>query len=277
MPELPEVETVRRQLAERLPGRALVGIEVHDPLLVSPEAPEAFVAGLRGRRVAAVGRRGKYLLCGLEGGDTLAMHLRMTGQLWWSPGPPAPGLTHVRARFDLDDGGSLAFCDTRRFGRAWVIARAPGVRRYWAARAGVEPLSAGFTARRLGELLEGRRLPIKAALLTQTLVAGIGNIYADEALFQAGVHPLRPAGDLTPAEAARLHRAIRSRLRAGVAAGGSSIDRYRDALGRRGSMQDQLRVHTHAGEPCPRCGTTVLKSRVAGRGTYHCPRCQPAP
>jgi formamidopyrimidine-DNA glycosylase len=141
----------------------------------------------------------------------------------------------------------------------------------------VEPLSAGFTARRLGELLEGRRLPIKAALLTQTLVAGIGNIYADEALFQAGVHPLRPAGDLTPAEAARLHRAIRSRLRAGVAAGGSSIDRYRDALGRRGSMQDQLRVHTHAGEPCPRCGTTVLKSRVAGRGTYHCPRCQPAP
>jgi formamidopyrimidine-DNA glycosylase len=278
VPELPEVETIRRQLAERLPGRALARVEVRDALLVAPEAPAAFVSAVRGRRVGRVGRRGKYLLMGLDSGATLALHLRMTGQLWWSPGAPDPGLGHVRARFDLDDGGALVFSDTRRFGRAWVLpADMRGRRRYWAARAGVEPLGDAFTARRLSALLAGRRAPIKPLLLDQALVAGIGNIYADEALFQAGVHPLRPGGGLTPREVGRLHRAIRDRLRAGIASGGASIDRYRDTLGRPGSMQDLLRVHRHAGEPCPRCAATIVKSRVGGRGTYHCPRCQPGP
>ncbi len=278
MPELPEVETIRRQLDERLPGRTMARVEVRDPLLVAPEAPAAFAAALRGRRVADVGRRGKYLLLGLDSGDTLAMHLRMTGQLWWSPAAPDPSLAHVRARFDLDDGSALVFSDTRRFGRAWVLeAGMPDRRGYWAARAGVEPLSGAFTARRLGALLAGRRAPVKPLLLNQTLVAGIGNIYADEALFQAGVHPLRPGGELTPGQVARLHRAVRDRLRAGIASGGASIDRYRDSLGRPGTMQDLLRVHRHAGEPCPRCGAVIVKTRVGGRGTYHCPRCQPAP
>jgi formamidopyrimidine-DNA glycosylase len=276
VPELPEVETIRRQLAERLPGRALARVRVADPLLVVPEAPAAFAAALAGRRVDAVGRRGKYLLLGLDGGDTLALHLRMTGQLWWSPGAPDPGLGHVRARFDLDDGSALVFADTRRFGRAWVLPAGTDGRRYWAARAGVEPLSAGFTARRLETLLAGRRAAIKPVLLDQRLVAGIGNIYADEALFQARVHPLRPAEDLGPGEVGRLHRAIRDRLRAGIASGGASIDRYRDTLGRRGTMQDLLRVHRHGGEPCPRCGSGIVKTRVGGRGTYHCPGCQPA-
>jgi len=276
VPELPEVETIRRQLAERLPGRALARVHVADPLLVAPEAPAAFAAALAGRRVGAVGRRGKYLLLGLEGGDTLALHLRMTGQLWWSPGAPDPALSHVRARFDLDDGSALVFADTRRFGRAWVLpAQMPGRRRYWAARAGVEPLSEAFTARRLGWLLAGRRASIKPVLLNQQIVAGIGNIYADEALFQARIHPLRPAGDLAAREVGRLHRAIRDRLRAGIASGGASIDRYRDTLGRPGAMQDLLRVHRHAGEPCPRCGAGIVKSRVGGRGTYHCSGCQP--
>jgi formamidopyrimidine-DNA glycosylase len=277
MPELPEVETIRRQLAERLPGRSLARVQVADPLLVAPEAPAAFAATLAGRRVGPVGRRGKYLLLGLDGGDMLALHLRMTGQLWWTPGAPDPALSHVRARFDLDDGSALVFADTRRFGRAWVLpARMAGRRRYWAARAGVEPLSTGFTARRLGALLAGRRAAIKPLLLDQRLVAGIGNIYADEALFQARIHPLRAAGDLEPRGVGRLHRAVRDRLRAGIASGGASIDRYRDTLGRPGAMQDLLRVHRHAGEPCPRCGTAILKTRVGGRGTYHCPRCQPA-
>ena len=166
----------------------------------------------------------------------------------------------------------------RRFGRAWIVPAAlPDREAYWTARVGVEPLSPRFTARVLAELLEGRRGPVKAVLLNQTLVAGLGNMYVDEALFQARIHPQRPAGSLDEDEIRRLHRAIRDRLAAAVEARGASIDSYRDSLGDRGSMQDLLRVHRHAGEPCPRCGTTIRKTRVAQRGTYWCPRCQEAP
>ena len=279
MPELPEVETIRRQLSERLPGRTVTAVEVQDPLLTAPDDPEAFAAMVAGRSIGAVERRGKYLLLPLSSGDTLALHLRMTGRLHWRPGPVPEGAERFpRARFDLDDGGTLVFGDQRRFGRAWIVpASLPEPERYWAARVGVEPLGPRFTARVLAALLEGRRTAVKAALLNQALVAGLGNMYVDEALFQARVHPERPAGDLAPAEVRRLHRAIRGRLAAAIAAGGASIDGYRDSLGERGTMQDLLRVHLHAGEPCPRCGTTIAKTRVAQRGTYHCPRCQQAP
>jgi len=192
--------------------------------------------------------------------------------------PPAARADHVHCVWELQTSrgnAQLVIRDPRRFGGLWVFDSVDELlTKRWNVL-GLDALTIDATA--LSQQLGNSNRSIKAALMDQSCVAGIGNIYADEALHQAGVHPLRPAGDLTPAEVGRLHRAIRSRLRAGVAAGGSSIDRYRDALGRRGSMQDQLRVHTHAGEPCPRCGTTVLKSRVAGRGTYHCPRCQPAP
>lgn len=278
MPELPEVETIRAQLAERIPGRTLTGVQVFDPKLVSPEEPEDVVARLVGRRIASVGRRGKYLLIGLDGDETLAVHLRMTGRLHWTPGAPTEEERFLRARFHLDDGSTMTFGDMRRFGRAWIVSGAPDeVEDYWRARVGVEPLSPRFTARVLEDLLEGRRGPIKAVLLNQALVAGLGNMYVDEALYQAGVHPLRPAGSLDPAELRRLHRAIRDRLAAAVEAGGASIDSYRDSLGEKGTMQDLLRVHLHAGEPCLRCRTTIVKTRVAQRGTYFCPRCQPAP
>ena len=278
MPELPEVETIRRQLAEHLAGRAIVAVTVADPLLVEPETPRRFARALRGQRVREVGRRGKYLLLGLESGATLALHLRMTGRLLWFPGRPAPPPDHVRARLGLDDGSTLVFSDVRRFGRAWLLPRdMPDPEGYWSRRVGIEPLGSDFTARRLGALLDRRRRPIKPLLLDQALVAGIGNIYADEALFQAGIHPRRPAGSLTPGEVRRLHRAIRDRLRAGLEAGGSSIDRYRDANGEAGRMQDLLRVYGRAGSPCPRCGTPIAKIRVGQRGTYLCPRCQEAP
>jgi formamidopyrimidine-DNA glycosylase len=255
----------------------IADVRVLDPLVVSPLAPEAFGYAVLGRRVEQVGRRGKYLLLELDAGDTLAVHLRMTGALSWRPDDPAEPERHLRARFRLDDGSTLSFSDQRRFGRAWVVPRdMPDRAGYWASRAGVEPLTPAFTARRLGALLAGRRAPLKAALLDQRLVAGIGNIYADEALFQARLHPERPAGSLDAGELRRLHRAIRDRLAAGVTAGGASIERYRDSLGQAGSMQDALRVHLHAGEPCPRCGTPIRKTRVAQRGTYWCPRCQPA-
>jgi formamidopyrimidine-DNA glycosylase len=279
VPELPEVETIRRQLAARIPGRTIARVAVSDPLLVSPEDPEAFAARVEGRRVESVGRRGKYLLVDLDSGDTLAMHLRMTGRLHWRA-PDADGEEErfLRARMDLDDGSTLTFGDMRRFGRAWIVPAGLADRDdYWAARVGIEPLSPRFTGRGLAGLLEGRRGPIKAVLLNQALVAGLGNMYVDEALFQARIHALRPAGTLDADEIRRLHRAIRDRLAAAVDAGGASIDSYRDSLGERGTMQDLLRVHLHEGEPCPRCRTTIRKTRVAQRGTYWCPTCQPEP
>ncbi len=278
MPELPEVETIRAQLAGRIPGRTFATVEVFDPKLVSPAEPREFVEAVVGRRIEAVDRRGKYLLIGLDSGDTLAVHLRMTGRLHWRAGPPHDDERFLRARFHLDDDSTLTFGDMRRFGRAWIVSGSPAERdAYWSGRIGVEPLSPAFTARVLEGLLADRRGPVKAVLLNQALVAGLGNMYVDEALFQARVHPERPAGSLDAAELKRLHRAIRDRLAAAVTAGGASIDSYRDSLGEKGTMQDLLRVHLHADEPCPRCGATIRKTRVAQRGTYWCPACQTPP
>lgn len=273
MPELPEVETVRAQLAGCLPGETITAAVVLDPRLVAPVDPAQFAAALVGRTVRDLRRRGKFLLVGLDDGDDLVVHLRMTGRLHWSPGPPEGDGRFRRAVIGFGDGGHLEMSDQRRFGTMALLPA--GTPDPWHGRVGVEPLGPAFTARRLGDLLSGRRAPVKALLLDQRLVAGIGNIYADEALFQAGIHPERPGGALGGAEVRRLHRAIRDRLRAGIDNGGASIDSYRDTLGRRGSMQDVLRVHLHAGDPCPRCGRPIEKIRVAQRGTYLCPGCQP--
>lgn len=279
MPELPEVETIRAQLAARIPGRTIVRAQVHDVKLVEPDDPEGFAEGLAGRSITAVGRRGKYLLIELDDGDTLAIHLRMTGRLHWRPPGEEGEERFLRARLTLDDDSTLTFGDMRRFGRAWMIPAGPASDRdaYWAERVGIEPLTPRFSARVLEGLLAERRGPIKAVLLNQALVAGLGNMYVDEALFQARIHPERPAGSLDRDEIRRLHRAIRDRLAAAVAAGGASIDSYRDSLGEMGTMQDLLRVHLHRGDPCPRCRTAIVKTRVAQRGTYWCPRCQPEP
>jgi formamidopyrimidine-DNA glycosylase len=278
MPELPEVETIRAQLGPRLVGRRLVRVEVFDPLLTAPAAPEQFRRAVTGQRISGVERRGKYLLVGLASGATLALHLRMTGRLHWRIGQPERGEERfLRALFVCDDGLTVTFGDARRFGRAWVIPAATPLDDYWRGRLGVEPLSTAFTARSLAECLRGRRVAIKTAILNQALIAGVGNMYADEALFAARVHPVRPAGSLTPRECRALHRAIRDRLAVAIAAGGASIDSYRDGLGQRGRMQDLLRVHLHEGESCPRCGTTIVKTVVGQRGTYWCPRCQADP
>ncbi len=276
MPELPEVETIRRQLEETVPGRVITGVRIDDPLVVSPAAPRALTSRLRGQRVAGISRRGKYLCFELASGDTLAIHLRMTGQIHIHAGRAAPD-RHRRARIRFDDGTALDFVDLRRFGRIWIVpADHPDPDGYWDARTGVEPLSDAFTAECLTACLAGRRTSIKAALLDQRRVAGIGNIYADEALFQAGIHPETTAGEIPPAAVGRLRDAIVDRLNVGIASGGASIDRYRDTIGKTGTMQDMLRVHLHAGDACPRCGTTIRKIRVAQRGTYLCSTCQPA-
>ena len=274
MPELPEVETIRAQLAEILPQRTISTVRIDDPRLVLPADPLVIETALTGQRFTSIERRGKYLLLVLDNDTTAIVHLRMTGQIYWHPAP-ADEPPYLRATIKLAGGGALLVCDMRRFGTL-ALASTQHVRgtAYWHGRVGVEPLGSGFTAHRLGELLAGRQTAIKAALLNQALVAGIGNIYADEALFAAGVHPERSAGSLTPGETGKLHRAIRDRLRVAVASGGSSIDRYRDTRGERGAMQTLLRVHLRKGSPCPRCSAPIVKLRVAQRGTYICPNCQ---
>src|SRR5689334_147730 len=244
MPELPEVETVRRQLEPELVGKTITSAEVLDERLTRPEPPAALARAVAGREVTAVARRGKYLLLGLEGGRTLALHLRMTGNLLLrdpDEGATADlmksgllyesrsGPSHVRARFELDDGRTLLFTDVRRFGQAVVLDAGDQLDDFFASRLGVEPLSAELTPERLLELAAGRKAPLKSFLLTQSRIAGIGNIYADEALWRARLHPLTPAGSMKLEHAERLVEGIVAALEAGLDLGGASIDDYRDA------------------------------------------------
>jgi formamidopyrimidine-DNA glycosylase len=276
MPELPEVETIRRQLAPALEGRRLERVEVRDPRWCAPAPPEAVEDALRGRLIEHVGRRGKYLIVSLEDDVHLVMHLRMTGNLLLAPaGQEEPA--YLRVVMELDDGRRLLFVDPRRFGTGDVLLGSAALAEYFASRLGVEPLSPDFTADALRALAQGRRQPVKAFLLTQERVAGVGNIYADEALFRARIHPLRPVGTLRRPQIEALRDAVVETLEAGIDAKGASIDDYRHVDGAEGSFQDRFLVHTREGEPCPRCGTPIRKLRAAGRGTYVCPRCQRRP
>jgi formamidopyrimidine-DNA glycosylase len=273
MPELPEVETIRRQLAPALEGRRLARIQVRDPRWCEPAPPDAIEDALNGRLIERVGRRGKYLIFSFEDDVHLAMHLRMTGNLLLVPADAEePG--HLRVVMELDDDRRVLFVDVRRFGTGDVLLGSDALAEFFASRLGVEPLSADFTAEALRALARGRKQPVKAFLLTQERVAGVGNIYADEALFRARIHPLRPVGTLRRPQVEALRDAVVESLEAGIDAKGASIDDYRHVDGAQGSFQDRFLVHTRAGEPCPRCGTTIQKLRAAGRGTYVCPRCQ---
>ncbi len=272
MPELPEVETIRSRLAPGLAGRRFEAVEILDGRLTRPEAPEAVAGELVGERVRDVRRRGKYLIFAFETGRHLLVHLRMTGG-FQHPAPDGPD-PHRRAVVTLDDGSTLAYRDVRRFG-TWLLLEPGELDDYLAARIGGEPLDAAFTTAAFARGLEGRRLPIKAALLDQRAVAGVGNIYADEALWRARIHPLRPAGDLTRDEIAALRRAVRKVLEIGIARQGATLRDYRDPDGRGGRMQLELRVYGRGGEPCGRCGTPIERTRAGGRTTWFCPTCQP--
>ena len=274
MPELPEVETIRRHLAPLVEGRRVAALEILDPRWSMPLAPAELAAAVEGRRIERLGRRGKYFEWRLSNEVFLLMHLRMTGTLLYGAPEPTP---HTRVRVRLDDGGHLLFVDPRRFGTGELALGGEALDAFYAARLGVEPLGDAFTAEHLFSLSRGRRAPIKAFLLDQRRVAGVGNIYADEALFAARIHPLRPAGRITRAQAAALRDAVVAALEAGIEAKGATIDDFRDPDGVSGSFQDAFRVHLRAGQPCPVCSTPVVKLRAAGRGTYVCPRCQPKP
>jgi formamidopyrimidine-DNA glycosylase len=273
VPELPEVETIRRHLAPHVEGRRLERLEILDPRWSRPLAPAELSAALEGRAVERLSRRGKYLVWELEGEAYLLLHLRMTGTLLLDP-PGAP--PHTRVWFDLGEH-RLAFTDPRRFGTGELALGEDARDAFLAARLGVEPLEPGFTGAHLHALARTSRAPIKAFLLDQKRVAGVGNIYADEALFRARIHPLRPAQRLTRPQADALRDAVVTSLEAGLAAKGATIDDFRHPDGVRGSFQDQFLVHLREGEPCPRCGGPVRKLRAAGRGTYVCERCQPVP
>jgi len=274
MPELPEVETIRRQLAPRVEGRVLARVRVDDERWCTPRRPRAMERALTGRRIESLERRGKYLVWELSGERFLLQHLRMTGNLLYDP-PDRP--VHTRVRLGLDDGHELVYVDARRFGTGQLADGRAGLDAFLGARLGLEPFDPGFGAQHLRALALGRRAPVKAFLLDQRRVAGVGNIYADEALFRAGVHPLRPAGRLTRAQWEALAPAIVSALEAGIDANGASIDDFRDLDGARGSFQDEFLVHRREGDPCPRCGGPVRKLVAAGRGTYVCEHCQPRP
>jgi len=276
MPELPEVETIRRQLAPALEGRRLDDVNVLDARWCDPAPPEAVEDAVRGRRVERLGRRGKYFIASLEDDVHLVIHLRMTGNLLLvDPGDEEPA--HLRVRFILDSGGRLLFTDVRRFGTGVVLLGSDALEDYFSSRLGVEPLGPAFTADALRALARGRRAPVKAFLLTQERIAGVGNIYADEALFRARIHPLRPVGSLRPAQIEALRDAVVASLQDGIDSRGATIDDFRNADGAYGTFQDRFLVHTREGEPCPRCGVRIRKMRAAGRGTYVCERCQPRP
>jgi formamidopyrimidine-DNA glycosylase len=274
MPELPEVETIRRQLAPHLTGRTIAGAEILDPRWTRPDPPAATEASLRGAIVERLDRAGKYLVWALSGERYLLMHLRMTGTLLFDPPAPPP---HTRVMLGFDDGHRLVYLDPRRFGTGHLLHGAAARDEYLNARIGIEPLTPEFTTEHLRAQGRGRAAPVKAFVLDQRRIAGVGNIYADEALFRAGIHPLRPAGRLTGADWARLRDGIEEALSAGIEAKGASIDDFRHIDGARGSFQDRFLVHRRAGLPCPRCGTTIRKIVVGGRGTYVCERCQPKP
>jgi formamidopyrimidine-DNA glycosylase len=271
MPELPEVETIRRQLEPAITGRVIESVRVLDERWTRPVAPREVERAVAKRRIEAVERRGKYLLLRLDGDRALAMHLRMTGNLLLQEG--GSEARHLRASLELDDGTRLLFTDARRFGQA-VVLEGDGLDEYFAARLGVEPLSEALTGAELCRLASGRRAPLKSFLLNQSGVVGIGNIYADEALHRAALHPLSPAGSMKPEDCERLRDGIVATLEAGLRSGGASVDDYRDARGERGAMQDEFLVHTREGKPCPRCGAEIRRIVVAGRSTYFCPSCQ---
>lgn len=278
MPELPEVETVRRDLQRLTLGLCILAVEVLLPRTVAYPGKDEFAQGLAGSCLTQWQRRGKYLLGSLDSGAVLGVHLRMTGQLLWVQGS-APLPIHTRVRLHLEQGWELRFVDLRTFGQMWLVPA--GVEPETVIPAlqslGPEPLSPAFSEAYFQAALQKSRRPIKAALLDQSLVAGVGNIYADEALFLSGIHPSTPAAQLSDAAKSRLREALIRVLQAGLEQRGTTLRDYRDLRGLNGNYQGQAWVYGREGDPCRLCGTPIQRSKLSGRSAHFCPRCQPPP
>lgn len=268
MPELPEVETIVRELAPHVKGQHVTSVRIIPPYSNTNPPPQELAKLLTGRSIAALLRRGKYLIFKLMGGGALVVHLRMSGALLLKKAG-AEVNNYTRAVITLENGSEIHFRDVRRLGTMCLAedATVNGL--------GPEPLGEGFNPQGLALMLKNRRAPIKALLLDQRTLAGLGNMYADEALFQASIHPLRAGGSLTDEEVKRLYRAIQEVLQRGIVCGGASVDTYIRPGGGRGTAQDCFRVAHKRGSPCPTCGTALEWVKVRGRGSCFCPRCQP--
>jgi len=273
VPELPEVETIRQTLAPHLLGRHVTGLEVFQAKFLRNATPAEFAQAVIGQEICALQRRGKYLLLELASGDAVVVHLRMTGRLLLCHSNQERE-RHTHVVLILDDGRELRYADQRTFGGFFLVRAAGTGTPRGLATLGPEPLGPAFSQRYLSALAAKRRLPIKGLLLNQELIAGIGNIYADESLFRAGIDPRRPANSLSQTEVRRLHRAIRQVLQDGISKHGTTFSDYVDGEGRPGDFVNYLNVYQRAGEPCRRCGTPIQKVRCAARGTHFCPQCQ---
>jgi len=273
MPELPEVETIVADLRPHLVGRTIVHCELRFPSIVRHPEPETFMDSIAGMRIEAVGRRGKFIFIALDGGRLLVVHLGMTGQLRLVDATTQVA-NHTHSIFDLDDGNELRYRDPRRFGRLLLGTEDELLISGTLPKLGPEPIDPTFDAEALFKRFRRRRAPVKAVLLDQSTVAGVGNIYADESLHRARLRPDRAAGSLSRKSVRRLHESLRDSLEVAIRNRGSSVDTYRDAWGDMGSQQEELLVYGRAGEPCVTCGRPLALVRIAGRSTVFCRRCQ---
>ena len=266
MPELPEVETIKNELIPYVVGHRITGVTLFWNKIVRQPSPEEFRSRITGQEIAEVTRRGKYLIFNLTNGEILIIHLRMSGSLLLNPPDK-----FTRAILHLDKGINLYFRDPRKFGAMWLVTDASSV----TSRLGPEPLEAGFTPKTLAQRLANRTASIKALLCDQTFIAGIGNMYADEALFAARIHPLRPGSSLSQEEVERLHHAIRQVLLSAINDKGASIINYYRPSGQLGTAHFQFKVAHRGGKACSLCGTPIQRLPIRNRGSYFCPKCQP--
>jgi formamidopyrimidine-DNA glycosylase len=273
MPELPEVETMVRDLSSRVIGRTIESVDAPFQGSVVWPSFDEFENRVRRRRIIGVSRRGKFASFALDSGDVLIVHRGMSGSLLWRD-KQDPMESHVRLLFQLDDGSQLRFNDPRKFGKVYVMDSTGGERDLPWAHMGPEPLNDAFSADHLKRSLEGRTVMIKPLLLGQRLVVGLGNIYVDEALHLARIHPSRRANTLTPGEIKRLHAAIGAVLQAAIEGRGTTFSSYMDVDGKAGAYRERLRVFGRQGTNCPRCGMLIVKTVIGGRGTHICPHCQ---
>jgi len=268
MPELPEVETIKNELAPWTVGQSFTKVTISDDRLVCRSSVSEVRGGLIGQKVERLHRRGKYLIFNLSNGRSLIMHLRMTGSLLLNP---ERADRYARAVFHFSNGHRLVFSDRRRLGLIWLVDDA----RVVIGKLGLEPLGKSFTPGALEKRLSRHHIPIKAALLDQCIIAGLGNMYADEALFAARIHPLRKADDLSREEVRTLHSCIRKVLRTAIGNKGASVDTYVRPEGQLGTAHFDFKVAHRRGELCPICGSSIERVLVQNRGSYLCPRCQP--
>jgi formamidopyrimidine-DNA glycosylase len=267
MPELPEVETIKNELAPHVIGHSITGVNILDEKLVRQPRVTEFCARLIGQKITTIARRGKYLIFGLSGGEALIIHLKMSGSLLLKPPD-----RFTRAVLHLDGGTELYFRDPRKFGAMWLVEDKSTI----ISKLGPEALGAEFTPKVLAQRLSQRTAPIKALLCDQSLVAGIGNMYADEALFRAGIHPLRSGKSLSGAEIERLRHAIQQILLAAIKKKGASVETYFRPDGQIGKAHFEFKVAHGRSKKCPNCGTAIERIAVRNRGSYFCPRCQSA-